>query len=151
MIEKLNGKECIHILKNNYIGYLSFIAQNTPQIVPITYFFDLKDNTLVFYSGEGHKIKAMRKYNRVSMSVAEIRSINDWDSVLAQGIFNELQGVDAKAKLHDFSLGIKDLIMRKEHRKLNFISEFSSKIYKGNTAIVFQIKELEITGRMRTV
>ena len=58
-------------------------------------------------------------------------------------------GSDAKSKLHEFSLGVKDLIHKKEHRELNFIHEFSSKIYKDDLPIVFSIKIEEITGKMR--
>jgi hypothetical protein len=85
----------------------------------------------------------------VSLSVSEVDSVNSWKSVLAQGVFVELTGSDAKAKLHEFSLGVKDLIIDKEHRKLDFISEFSSKIYKDDLPVVFIIKIDEITGRMR--
>lgn len=147
MIEKLNIKECIRILKNNYIGYLSYIKENTPHIVPITYFFDERENSLIYYSDEGHKINAMRNYRWVSMLVTEIKSVSDWDSVLVHGEFNELKSIDAKAKLHDFSIGIKNLIWIKELKKMNFINEFSSKVCKGKSPVIFQIKGLEITGR----
>ena len=70
-------------------------------------------------------------------------------SVLVQGIFNELEGSVAKAQLHEFSLGVKDLILKKEQRKLDFISEFSSKIYNDDLPIVFTIKIEEITGKIR--
>ncbi len=65
------------------------------------------------------------------------------------GQYFELEGVDAKAKLHDFSLGIKELIRINEHKKLSFIHEFSSKLHEGKVPVVFQIKELEITGRKK--
>lgn len=85
------------------------------------------------------------------MLVTEIRSINDWNSVLVHGKFIELEGIDAKAKLHDFSLGVKDLIRIKELKKMNFINEFSSRIFEEKSPIVYQVKDLEISGRMRRV
>lgn len=149
MIEKLNLEDCIHILEQNYIGYLSYIAQRTPHTVPVTYFFDKNTNCLIFYSAQGEKINAMRNYNWVSLLVTEISSINYWNSVLVKGKFNELEGLDAKVKLHDFSLGVKDLIRIKEHKKMNFLNEFSSRIFKNTTPIVYQVEELEISGRLR--
>ncbi|MET2985156.1 pyridoxamine 5'-phosphate oxidase family protein [Aureibaculum conchae] len=149
MIKKIGTKESIIILENNYIGYLSYIAQNTPYVVPVTYFFDRNSNNLLFYSADGHKIKAMRNYYWVSMLVTEIRSVNDWNSVLVHGRFNELEGINSKAKLHDFSRGVKELIRIKEHKKMDFINEFSSKAYQGKTPIVYQVKDIEITGRKR--
>ena len=149
MIDTLTTKESIHIIKNNYIGYLSYIAEKVPYVVPITYFFDADQHSLLFYSADGQKINAMRNYNWVSLLITEITAIDEWNSVLVHGKFEELEGLDAKTKLHDFSLGVKDLIRIKEHKKMNFINEFSGRIFKGKTPIVFRIKELEISGRKR--
>ncbi|MEM5565445.1 pyridoxamine 5'-phosphate oxidase family protein [Psychroserpens sp. AS72] len=149
MIRTLKQNESSRLLETNYIGNLSYIYQNRPFIAPITYFFDKANDVIIGYSAEGHKINAMRKNNNVSLSVSDIDSVNSWESVLVQGTFVELSGSDAKAQLHIFSLGVKDLIINKEHRKLDFISEFSSKIYKDDLPVVFQIKVEEITGKMR--
>jgi len=149
MIRNLNQKESKKILASNYVGNLSYIYRARPYVVPITYFFDTENNVIIGYSAEGHKIRAMRKNENVSLGVSEVHSVNSWNSVLAQGTFKELSGSDAKAQLHIFSLGVKDLIIDKEHRKLDFISEFSSKIYKDDLPVVFQIKIDEITGKMR--
>lgn len=149
MIRTLNHIERIRLLETNYIGNLSYIYRDRPYIAPITYYFDKPSNEIIGYSAEGHKIKAMRKHSNVCLSVSDIDSVNSWKSVLAQGVFVELSGSNAKSKLHEFSLGVKDLIIDKEHRKLDFISEFSSKIYKDDLPVVFVIKIDEITGRMR--
>ncbi|RYH72268.1 flavin mononucleotide-binding protein [Flavobacteriaceae bacterium 144Ye] len=149
MIRSLNKTEITKILASNYIGYLSYIYKNKPYSVPITYFFDTENNVIIGYSAEGQKIRAMRKNENVSLAVSEIDSVNSWNSVLAQGTFQELSESDAKSQLHIFSLGVKDLIINNEHRKLDFISEFSSKIYKDDSPIVFHIKVGEITGKMR--
>lgn len=149
MFRTLTEKESIMLLMLNYIGNLSYIRRDKPFIAPITYFFDMENSVIIGYSAEGHKIEAMRKNKNVSLNVLEVDSVNSWKSVLAHGVFEELFGSAAKAKLHKFSLGVKDLIITKEHRKLDFISEFSSKIYKDNMPVVFQIKVEEITGKMR--
>lgn len=149
MIRVLNQKETAKILESNYIGNLSYIYRGRPYIAPITYFFDKANNVIIGYSAEGHKINAMRKNSNVSLGVSEVNSVDNWKSILTHGRFMEFSGSEAKAKLHIFSLGIKDLIIKKEHRKLDFISEFSSKIYKGDLPIVFQINVEEVTGKMR--
>ena len=145
----LNAKECLHILSGNYIGHLSYIYRGRPFIAPITYFFEKTNKLIIGYSAEGHKINAMRKNSNVSINISEIDSVNDWKSVLAHGTFEELSGSAAKAKLHQFSLGVKNLIITKEHKKLDFIHEFSSKIYTDDLPVIFQIKVEEITGKMR--
>jgi len=149
MFKNLEVKEIEYILENNYIGHLGYIYQNKPYVVPITYYFDKVTNAIICYSGEGHKITAMRKNSAVSLQVSEISTVNQWKSVLVHGKFEPHFGSDAKAYLHAFSLGVKDVIIEKEHTKLDFISEFSSKIYKGDTPIVFLIKIEEITGKKR--
>jgi hypothetical protein len=149
MITNLETKECQFILSNNYIGHLGYIFQNKPYVVPITYFFDEEKNHIICYSGEGHKIQAMRKNNQVSLQVAEIESVNNWKSVLTHGTFHLYFGNEAKAYLHEFSLGVKHVITEKEFQKVNFISEFSSKIYKDETPFVFLIKIEDLTGKKR--
>jgi nitroimidazol reductase NimA-like FMN-containing flavoprotein (pyridoxamine 5'-phosphate oxidase superfamily) len=148
MIQSLSQKKSTALLANNYIGSLGYIDKESPFIVPITYFFDGK-NTIIMYSSEGHKTNAMRKNNRVSLLVSEIKNIDNWDSVLVHGVFEELSGNDAKRSLHEFAAGIKDLILRKEEEKLHFIGEFSSKIYKDEIPVVFKITLDEITGKNR--
>lgn len=149
MFINLEEKEIKFILENNYIGCLGYIYKNRPYIVPTTYFFNKKNNTITCYSGEGHKINAMRKNNAISLQVASINSITDWKSVLVHGIFEQLSGSDAKTYLHKFSLGVKAVIMKQEHRTVNFISEFSSKIYNDDIPTVFIIKIEEFTGKKR--
>jgi len=149
MYINLDDLEIKLILENNYIGNLGYIYLKRPFVVPITYFFDKENNVIICYSGEGHKMNAMRKNNAVSLLVDQIESIGNWESVLVHGIFEEHFGSDAKSYLHKFSLGVKDVVLEKEHKKLDFISEFSSKIFNENVPSVFLIKIEGITGKKR--
>lgn len=151
MIKDLGFGECIQLLCNNYIGHLAYIAGESPFVIPITYYYDQSHNSIISYSQEGHKIDAMRKNRSVSMEVDEIESVNRWKSVLAHGKFEELSGIDAKHLLHEFSNGVKEIINRKQTKKLQFISEFSSKLGAERTSpIVYRIQLLEITGKQRS-
>ena len=149
MFINLDDKEMAFILENNYLGGLGYIYQNRPYVVPITYYFDKESNAIICYSGKGHKINAMRKNKAVSLHVGEVVSAKNWKSVLVHGTFEQHFGSDAKSYLHKFSLGVKDVIMEQEHKKVNFISEFSSKTYKDDIPVVFLIKIEEITGKKR--
>lgn len=150
MIKTLNDTNCKEILGNNYVGYLSYISKNKPYTIPITYYYDQKNNYIICYSGMGHKIRYMRKNTSVSLAVAEIYRSNKWESVLAHGTYEEVDGGTAKLYLHEFSLGIKRIILEKENTDLDYISEFSSKIYADDIPIVFLIKVEELTGKMRS-
>ncbi|WP_179344399.1 pyridoxamine 5'-phosphate oxidase family protein [Winogradskyella ursingii] len=149
MTRTLDKTENLLLLSNNFIGSLGYIHQNTPIVVPITYFYNAEQKKIICYSAIGHKINAMRKNHSVSLSVTDIESVNEWKSVLIKGTYEESSGSTAKALLHQFSLGVKELIIRKELRDLNFLSEFSSKIENDEIPIVFTITMDEITGRIR--
>ncbi|MEZ4791924.1 MAG: pyridoxamine 5'-phosphate oxidase family protein [Gelidibacter sp.] len=149
MMKNLENDEIKYTLQNNYIGHLGYIYNQRPFVVPITYYYDEQNHSIICYSGEGHKVMAMRKNNAVSLQVNDVNSVNNWKSVLVHGTFEQHFGSDAKAFLHQFSLGVKDIITEKEHKRPNFISDFSSKIYKEDVPIVFLIKIEEITGKKR--
>ena len=99
MIRTLNEREQKSILKNNYIGNLAYIFKEKPFIVPITYFYDEKNNVIMGYSSEGHKITAMRRHKNVCLNVSEIESVNTWKSIKVQGTYLELtEGEATKLK-----------------------------------------------------
>lgn len=149
MIVKLGKSKCRLLLSNNYIGHLAYIYKNRPYVLPITYYYDDSTNALLFYSGKGHKINALRIENNVSMEVTDIDSAKTWKSVLVQGIYREFEGSTAKINLHKFSEGVKEVIRKTEGKSLKYLSEFSSKAYKGDSPIVFKIDIEELTGRER--
>ena len=137
------------VLRNNYLGHLAYLWQGKPYLIPITYYFDPADNTIISYTSDGHKINAMRNNNSVTVQVEEIQSMFNWESAMVHGTFEELEGSVAKQKLHVFTEGIKNTIKRKEHKEVEFINEFSSKLYSRGNPIVYQVKILEISGKRR--
>lgn len=149
MIKTLDTYECKYLLKRNFIGYLAYIYNNHPYVVPITYYYDDNENAIIGYSGNGHKVKALRNNNATSLEVAEIDSVNNWKSVLVHGTYWEFEGTAAKINLHKFSEGVKEIIKNKEGKQLRHISEFSSKIFKEGLPVVFQIEIKELTGKER--
>lgn len=150
-MNELKPYENIYVLKNNYIGYLSYIWKNTPFVIPISYYYNEVDNCIISYSGEGHKINAMRINDSVSIHIANIKSVNNWQSVLVHGKYEELLGTHAKQQLHKFSLGIKKVMFTKEGRFPSLITDFSNKISSKGDPIVFRIKVTEMTGKFKNV
>ncbi|WP_158839898.1 pyridoxamine 5'-phosphate oxidase family protein [Polaribacter sp. L3A8] len=150
MVTNLNDNECVQVLSNNYIGQLGYIYIDRPFVIPMTYFFDKENNSIVGYSEDGHKTMAMRNYRKVSLQVSEKKNDHICNSILVHGIYEELSGSGAKKHLHEFSAGIKELISKKEHKNLHCISDFSHKINTKNTPIVFKIIIDEITGKKIT-
>tara|TARA_R110000868_G_scaffold342697_2_gene603603 strand:+ start:8080 stop:8583 length:504 start_codon:yes stop_codon:yes gene_type:complete len=149
MISDLERTECFKILNNNYIGHLAYVYHKQPFVIPITYYYDKTNITVIGYTGEGHKTHALRLNNAVALEIAEIQAIDNWKTVLIQGTFEELVGPEAKYELHKFSLGVKKLIKGKDNIKLDFIPQFSSKTNPEAIPIVYHINIQEITGKQR--
>jgi len=146
----LTTSESAGVLRNNYNGHLAYISQGRPYVIPVTFYFDATDNSIISYSAEGHKIDAMRTNPSVSLVAEQIYSLVNWKSVLIHGTYEELKGSLAKQKLHEFTEGIKKIIRQKEHKEVAFINEFSSKLYaRGGTPVTYRIKILEVTGKRR--
>ncbi|WP_243396993.1 pyridoxamine 5'-phosphate oxidase family protein [Flagellimonas pacifica] len=143
-------KENINLLCSNYIGHLAFIFQGCPYVVPITYYYEQSLDCIIGYSAEGYKINAMRSNPEVTLEVDEIKAADKWKSVLVHGIYEEIHGSEAKLLLHQFALGVKNIIARKEQKIPQFISEYSSKLDDRGIPLVYKINIVEIIGRKRT-
>lgn len=148
-MQAMTTNESIKLLSENYIGRLGYLSKARPEIIPITYYFDPEHKAILTYSGPGNKIDAMRKNPLVSFQVDEITDLEKWKSVLLFGSFEELEGIDAKYTLHQFSEGVKKLLENKEKTTPDFIREFSSKINSPDTPIIYRINIDEIIGRQR--
>lgn len=149
MIQDLETKERIQILQDNYIGHLGFIYRQKPFVIPITYYYNDANNSIISYAMEGHKIEAMRKNTEVAFEVNDIKSVSKWRSVMVHGTYEELSGTDAKFNLHQFADGVKSIINRKEKKHLQFINEFSSKLESERHPIVYRINIEGMTAKFR--
>lgn len=146
-MKNLEPQESIALLQENYLGHLAFIVNDEAFTIPITYYYHSEGNAIIGYSQPGHKIDAMRNHPTVSFQVEDVKSANNWKSVLVQGSFEEIQGTEAKFLLHKFAEGVKSIINQKENKNPQSISEFTSDIFTSGVTIVYLIKVLEMTGK----
>jgi len=149
MFEKIAKDEYLKMLSNNYIASLAYIADSTPYIVPITYYYNEKENIIISYSNEGHKINAMRLNNSVSIQLDEIESLDNWKTLLLIGEFEELNGSEAKMYLHSFAQNVKKLLAQQESKNPEVINSFSSKISSDSIPIIYRIKILDVITRKK--
>ncbi len=149
MIKNLKKRASQDILKKNYIGRLAYMAKGEPYVVPITYYYDDDNNSIISYASEGHKIESMRNNRTVSLQVDEITSVNHWRSVLVHGLFEELEQIDAKFQLHVFAEGVKKVIAEKDKDNSQFIGMFSSKLESEVPPVVYRINMQRITAKQR--
>lgn len=71
--QALSQAECIRIMKTVKRGFLSVLGDGDfPYVLPINHWYDQEDGKLYFHSGmAGHKIDAMRRWDKASFCVLE--------------------------------------------------------------------------------
>ncbi|MGB6150576.1 MAG: pyridoxamine 5'-phosphate oxidase family protein [Pricia sp.] len=148
-IKTMELSECLALLGENYIGRLAYISGKTPHINPITYFHDAEERCILSYSAPGYKIEAMERHGAVAFQVDDIRSIQNWRSVMVHGNFEELEGSTAKKYLHRFAEGVQSTIAKKEGETPKFIQDFSSRLQERKIPIVYRIHITDIIGKSR--
>lgn len=149
MLKNLEIKDCLKILGQNHIGRLGYIFGQLPYVVPITYYHDTKAKCIISYSSNGHKLQAMRLYDRITLQVDEIKSHQEWQSVMVQGRFEELTGSDAKLYLHRFADGVRDVMQKKEEKVPRFIKDFSNAQENRGVPVVYRLIINDIVGKTK--
>ena len=89
MLGVLNKEQINNKLQSQSICRLGCIDDDHVYIVPVTYFFN--GNCIFAQSREGKKINLLRKNPKVCIEIDIINSMNNWQCVIAQGIFEELK------------------------------------------------------------
>ncbi len=90
MIGILAPDEIEALLSRNRIGRLAVCTASFPYVVPVSIVYD--GQVVYGFSGPGRKIEIMRSQPNVTLLVDEIRSPNQWESVIVEGIYEELTG-----------------------------------------------------------
>ena len=147
MIGKLTETEIDEVLNENYIGRLGCYADNRVYVVPITFVFE-KGNILG-RSVPGMKIDMMRKNPAVCFEVEEIRTYNNWRSVIAWGNYEEI--TDEKEKQAALRAFVDRTLRMKISETAIAPESTESRVHPrspGNIKpVVFRIRLTEKTGR----
>lgn len=147
MIGNLTHEQVDQVLRDNVLGRIGCHDGYKTYIVPINYAYDGKN--IIAHSTEGMKIEMMRKNPLVCFEVDHMNSFRDWKSVIAWGVFQELEDED------DQYAAMEVFVERMTHVKMSETSlphRMAKKI--GNAHITGQIKTIifrivltEKTGR----
>jgi nitroimidazol reductase NimA-like FMN-containing flavoprotein (pyridoxamine 5'-phosphate oxidase superfamily) len=82
-----------HVLRSELVGRIGCHAEGRTYVVPVFYAYDGK--YVYGHSSEGMKIRMLRANPQVCFEVDHVESLIDWQSVIAWGRFEELQGEQA--------------------------------------------------------
>jgi nitroimidazol reductase NimA-like FMN-containing flavoprotein (pyridoxamine 5'-phosphate oxidase superfamily) len=104
-------------------------------VVPVIFGWD--GNCIYVYTTEGKKVDMMRQNQRVCFEIDEYLTSGGWRSVIAQGVFEELEGDDAERALRIIA----------ERVSSNRDGGNTRPRGEGRTPVAFRIRTSEVTGR----
>jgi nitroimidazol reductase NimA-like FMN-containing flavoprotein (pyridoxamine 5'-phosphate oxidase superfamily) len=145
MLGKLTMPEIEKLLSREVVGRIGCSDGNMVYMVPISYTYDGK--YIYCHSHEGLKVNIMRKNPRVCFEVDHMQNMANWQTVVAQGTFEELTEPALRAqalrKLHERILPM----IASETVRLSADWPFAPPEINQIEGITFRILLTEKTGR----
>ena len=90
MLGELNERQIDQVLRSEVIGRIGCVSEGRVYVVPVTYVYD---GTCTYgHSMDGAKLRAMRANPDVCLEVEHVDNLSNWQSVIAWGTFEELEG-----------------------------------------------------------
>jgi nitroimidazol reductase NimA-like FMN-containing flavoprotein (pyridoxamine 5'-phosphate oxidase superfamily) len=90
MFGKLNPEQMDYVLRSQVVGRLGCYAAGMVYLVPITYLYD--GQYIYGHTKEGLKVRMMRQNPSICFEVDAIENMANWQSVIVQGVYEELTG-----------------------------------------------------------
>ena len=146
MLGTLDAARIETILREEVVGRIGCHAEGQTYVVPITYAYAA--GCAYAHSAEGEKLRLMRANPRVCFEVERLRSPTDWECVIANGTFEELEGEEAHAAMRLY-------IDRLTPQLVSETARLRSEMYPrrallsgdGRGAVVFRLRLGEKSGR----
>ena len=145
MLGDLNSKQIEHVLHREIIGRIGCHAENTTYVVPVTYAYD---GVYIYgHTKEGLKITMMRKNPLVCFEVDIMENMSNWRSVIAWGVFEQLQTPEARKAGMKILMDAVMPLMTGETTISNSMSDAHPKTIEAMKGVVYRIKLTKKTGR----
>jgi nitroimidazol reductase NimA-like FMN-containing flavoprotein (pyridoxamine 5'-phosphate oxidase superfamily) len=133
MINQLGERESRALLSGEIMGRLGCSDHGKPYIVPVHYLYD--NDCVYVLSQPGHKIDVLRDNPNACLQVDEIRDDEHWRSVLAFGLYEEVD--DGKER---------ERILTSLSKRFPHTIEGTEKGNGASESIIFRIRVTDITG-----
>jgi nitroimidazol reductase NimA-like FMN-containing flavoprotein (pyridoxamine 5'-phosphate oxidase superfamily) len=142
----LTPEEINAVLYGEAVGRIGCSGDGRTYIVPITYVFD--GESVYGHSAEGLKLRMMRANPQVCFQVDQRENLANWRSVIAWGVYEELQGKEAIDALQILVAGLMPVVRSQQARLPHPLSAArdSAGLDRQKT-VVFRIRFTERTGR----
>lgn len=146
MLGKLDQTQMETLLQQQVTGRIGCHADGVTYIVPVNYVYSAP--YVYCHSAKGKKIEMMRRNPNVCFQVDEIRSIFNWQSVVAWGIFEEVTDVEESERLMQGLIHrIMPLANDPGDHPSHGITENDYNIGNGVDLIIYKIHLEKMTGR----
>lgn len=146
MLGELSTSEIESVLTQNVVGRIGVQAAGKVYIVPVTYIYE--QNIVYGHTTGGMKVELLRKNPHCCFEVDEIKTIANWQSVIAWGRFEELQGAEAAKVMEKISTKLMPMVPSETSyaARMGPTSSGRTSTQSGNS-IVYRIILTEKTGR----
>lgn len=145
MLGNLNEQQMNNLLASQVLGRLACSAGNHPYLVPLTYAFD---GTYIYgQTKEGTKLDVLRVNPNVCFEVDQMTDMANWQSVIVQGVFEELKAEEAEKARHIlynriFPMKTSSTVHTHEHQVKSEIDD-----EERIKPVVYRIRVMEKSGR----
>lgn len=147
MSQALAAEAVEQLLASHYVGYLACSLNDQPYVVPITYYYDAADSSIIGYTAEGHKINVLRQNPRVSVIVADIQDLSHWQSAMIEGRFEEMKGTDAMHAIQLLITKLETLINQEGKQKVDQIRDMA-RASEQTDKVIYRIRIENKSGRI---
>ena len=146
MLGELNENQIEDLLTKQVTGRIGCYDEGTTYVVPINYVY--KDGCIYGHSAIGKKIEMLRNNRQVCFQVDEIKSLTDWQSVIAWGEYHEIHDrVEMQKAMQDIVQHIMPLISDANGHPSHGITESESDVGTSIDLILYKICLHTKTGR----
>lgn len=108
MLGELNHDQVEQFLHQEVIGRIGCHHEGRTYVVPVTYAYD--GEAVYAHSAEGLKLSMMRANPEVCFEVDHLQDLGNWQSVIARGRFEELEGPAAEQGLQKLFARVQPLM-----------------------------------------
>lgn len=144
MLGELAANEVEALLASEVIGRIGCHAEGRTYVVPVTYAYS--EGVVYCHSGDGLKLRLMRKNPDVCFEVEHVDDLAIWKSVIARGRFEELTGPAAADGMRIFIDRMAPLMVSETARPTHGVGS-AARHDTGKHAVAYRIVLGEKSGR----
>jgi nitroimidazol reductase NimA-like FMN-containing flavoprotein (pyridoxamine 5'-phosphate oxidase superfamily) len=145
MLGELNEKQIVEVLSTNMIGRIGCYADDKIYVVPVAYIYD--DGCLLGHTIRGMKTSMLKKNPKCCFEVDSMQNMSNWQSVIAWGKFEELEGDEARTALKKLVSKLMPMMSGQNNQHVEEIETLHKLEALHVKATVYRINIEEKTGR----